>query len=250
MTISRRRFLRYCGLSAAAFELRAADVGQFQGAGTAASPRGAGQVALPPFPGVKKRIPFTLNDRSGSVTVSYGRNEDPVSAGFDSIPNLGIDIALSVGYPVIQAAIDAYDGSGYRTLCGWIQVITNTYYDSYDAGKVPAGTLASADLLPSMRDLESPFASFGNLPQLFDAPCRNLSGHAQLRWVADTFLTTVPMRSREEQICRLLGFRWGYTEYDTPEVRPASLLPLEVTGAEAWNDLLPFLKTKFPKWRF
>jgi hypothetical protein len=29
-----------------------------------------------------------------------------------------------------------------------------------------------------------------------------------------------------------------------------SLLPLEVTGVQAWNGLLPFLRKKLPKWRF
>jgi len=48
----------------------------------------------------------------------------------------------------------------------------------------------------------------------------------------------------------LLGFRWGYVEYDTPEQRPVSLLPLEVTGAQVWNALLSFLRKEFPKWRF
>jgi hypothetical protein len=129
-------------------------------------------------------------------------------------------------------------------------VVTGTYYDSYDTGQAPVETSVFADTAPSMKDLESPFISFGNLPQFFDAPCKNLYGHAQLRWVADTFLTTVPKRSRDEEICRVLGFRWGYVEYDTPEQRPVSLLPLEVTAAQASNGLLPFLKEKFPKWRF
>ncbi len=30
-------------------------------------------------------------------------------------------------------------------------------------------------------------------------------------------LTTVPARSRDEEISRVLGFHWGYVEYDTPK---------------------------------
>lgn len=212
--------------------------------------RMAAEVA-PTYPGAATRIPFSLNGRRGTVTVSYGRNEDPVQAGFDIIPGLGFDIALSRGYPAIQAVISDYQGSGYRTFCGWLQVVTATYYDSYDTRQAPADTSVSVDAAPSMQGLGSPFmVGFGNLPQFFDAPCKNLYQHAQVRWVADTFLTTVPMRSREEEIIRLLGFRWGYVEYDTPEQRPVSLLPLEVTEAQAWNALLLFLRKEFPKWRF
>ena len=250
MTVSRRSFLRYCALSPAAFGLSIAGLGPLRATAARAAATGAGKAAVPPFPGVRKRIPFSLNGRGGSMTVSYGRNEDPVSAGFDIIPGLGFDIGLSRGYPALQAVIDTYHGSGYRTFCGWLQVVTGAYYDSSDTGQAPVETSVFADTAPSMKDLESPFISFGNLPQFFDAPCKNLYGHAQLRWVADTFLTTVPKRSRDEEICRVLGFRWGYVEYDTPEQRPVSLLPLEVTAAQAWNGLLPFLKEKFPKWRF
>jgi putative transposase len=250
MAVSRRSFLRYCGASAAALGLSVARFDRGQESAVAATAAGGNKTALSPFPGVRKSIPFSLNDRRGSVTVSYGKNEDPILAGFDSIPGLTIDIALSRGYPVVHAVIDAYQGSGYRTFCGWLQIVTRTLYDSYDTGQTPVESSASADVAPSMDDLGSPFASFGNLPQFFDAPCRNLYGHAQLRWVADTFLTTVPKRSRDEEISRLLGFRWGYVEYDTPEQRPVSLLPLEVTEAQAWNALLPFLRKEFPKWRF
>ena len=249
-TYRRRSFLRYYGLSPAMFGLSVAGLGHLQETAAGDAAASAGKASLPPFPGVKKRIPFSLNGRSGSVTVSYGRNEDPVSAGFDIIPGLGLDIALCRGYPAVQAVIDTYHGSGYRTFCGWLQVVTDTFYNSYDTGQAPVETSVFADTAPSMKDLESPFISVGNLPQFFDAPCKNLYGHAQLRWVADTFMTTVPKRSKGEEISRLLGFRWGYVEYDTPEQRPVLLLPLEITDAQAWNGLLPFLGKEFPKWRF
>jgi hypothetical protein len=68
--------------------------------------------------------------------------------------------------------------------------------------------------------------------------------------MADSFLTTVPMRSRDEDIRRLAGFRWGYIEYEPSAGRPVSTLPLTVTDASAWNDLLPFLRKTFTRWRF
>ena len=193
-------------------------------------------------------IPFTLNGRDGSVAVYYGKNDDPVRAGFDALPRLNFDINLCRGYPVIHAKIKEYSGSGYRTLCGWMQIVMDEYFELYDekGGK----KFFSVDVAPSMRDLGIPFASVGFLPEFFDAPCRNIGDHAKLRWVADTFLTTVPMRSREEEISWITGFRWGYVEYDKPEQKPTSLLPLEVTSANTWNSHLSFLKKEYKKWRF
>jgi hypothetical protein len=60
----------------------------------------------------------------------------------------------------------------------------------------------------------------------------------------------VPVRSRDEEIQRLLGFRWGYNEYADPTRQPVSLHPLEVTGPEAWANVVPVLRKEFPNWRF
>jgi hypothetical protein len=202
-----------------------------------------------PYQEATKRIPFTLNGCRGSVSVFYGANDDAVASGFDLLAGLGFDARLCRGYPVMRAWVDAYSGSGYRTLCGWVQIITDTFYDSYDAGAPQTGQTVSIDVAPAMSELAMPFAAFGSLPQIFDAPCRNLQGHARLKWLADTFLTTLPGRSREEEIGRLVSFRWGYVEYDKPEQKPVSLLPLEITEADAWNRHLPLLRTMCPAWR-
>jgi len=182
--------------------------------------------------------------------VTYGVTEDPVTTGFDAISKLGFDPMLCRGYPTIRGVIEAYGGSGYRMLCGWIQVVTGKYYRPGSKDTEPAESETSVDRLPSMTDVDIPFAGFGNLPELFDAPCRNLNGYERLRWTADSFLTTVPMRSRNEDIQRLAGFRWGYVEYDPAAHQPVSPLPLTVTAADAWNDLLPYLRKTFTGWRF
>lgn len=140
-----------------------------------------------------------------------------------------------------------YDGAGYRGLCAWIQVVTG---ERFRAGSETADITMDVDKLPSLGGMSMPFAAFGYLPAWFDAPCRNLNGYERLRWRADTFLTTLPTRSKDESIQRLGGFRWGYVEYDPATHRPVSLLPLEVTGADAWNGLLPFLRKASPGWRF
>jgi hypothetical protein len=191
-------------------------------------------------------IPFTHNGRRGSVAVTYGVTDDPRVAGFDILPGMRFDVAQCRGYPSMRGVIDSYEGEGYRTICGWIQIVTGVRTAS---GK-PSDTLISVDTLPAMGDIPVPFASMGNLPQMFDAPCRNLNDYDELHWTADTFLTTVPIRSRDEDIHRLLGFRWGYTENADPARHPVAPLPLIVTGAEAWNALLPNLRKDYPSWRF
>ena len=192
-------------------------------------------------------IPFNLHGYNGRVSVYYGKNDDPVKAGFDSFEGLDFDLNLLCGFPAIHGKIK-YEGSGYRTYCGWIQIVTDDFYRSYDEKK--GEKFISVDVSPSMRDSNFPFVSFGHLPQFFDAPALNIGKYAKLRWVADTFLTTVPIRSKKEAISWLLGFRWGYIEYDKPEQKPTTLLPLEVTGPDVWNSHLPLLKKEFKTWRF
>lgn len=224
---------------------RAARAREAEGSGAASRIRGR-----PSSDAGTASIPFTLHGRTGRIAVKYGVTEDPVAAGFDIVPDLGFDTALCRGYPTIHAVIEQYRGSGYRTLCGWIQVVTGRRYHTLDDDAGPADLSTDVDRLPAMADLDLPFAGFGILPELFDAPCRNLGGHQRLHWTADSFLTTVPMRSRSEEIRRLAGFRWGYTEYAPSARRPVSPLPLAVTGPDAWNDLLPFLRHACGRWRF
>jgi hypothetical protein len=199
---------------------------------------------------MQQRIPFTLNDRSGRVTVTYGPGQDPVQAGFDALPGLNFDLRLCLGYPVLQAQIDDYAGSGYRTICGWIQIITRECYGREDAERTNLLRSRSIDLFPAMHGAGIPWSVYGNLPGLFDAPCLNLGDNAELTWIADTFLTTVPLRSREQEIDRLLGFRWGYREYGPTAGKPVELLPLQVTDGQAWNHHLDFLRQEFGAWTF
>ena len=196
-------------------------------------------------------IPFKLHKHDGRVVIYYGKNDDPVKVGFDIIPNLNFDINLCLGFPVMHARIDNYSGSGYRLLFGWIQIITDEFYRSSEKGKKEKfEKQKSVDMVPSMHKKGIPFISFGFLPELFDSPCHNIGNNTKLRWVADTFLTTVPMRSDEEKIFHLAGFRWGYIEYDDPKQNPPSILPLQAIGKDVWNSHLPLLRKQFKKWKF
>jgi hypothetical protein len=198
----------------------------------------------------QRLVPFTLQGRRGRVAVYYGPNDDAVKAGFDAVPGIDFPIDLCLGYPVMQAQIESYAGSGYRTLCGWIQIITREWYAKADTERTGLKRSCSIDLAPSMYGTGVPWTCFGSLPSLFDAPCLNLGDNAELTWIADTFLTTIPLRSRDEKIRWLLGFRWGYREYDACAEKPVELLPLEITDAQVWNRHLPFLCKEFDVWRF
>lgn len=194
-------------------------------------------------------IPFHLGEYGGQVAVYYGINDDPIKSGFDFLAEVNFDISACRGYPVIHARIESYEGTGFRTFLGWIQIITSLYSSSHVREKALAQTFIAVDTCPALGESDLPFYAFGSLLQIFDAPCHNLGEQAELRWTADTFLTTVPIRSKDEPITRLLGFRWGYIETDIPD-QSAVLLPLEVTGAQAWNQHLPLLMKEYPTWRF
>jgi hypothetical protein len=193
-------------------------------------------------------IPFTLRDRPGKVAVYYGANTDHMLAGFDFLTGINFDLRLCRGYPLVHARIEEYTGSGYRTVCAWMQVVTRVDAAAHDPAAARVRS-QSIDVAPAFQELDLPFTCFGNLPQFFDAPASNLNGSAELTWTADTFLTTTPLRSRNDPIERLAGFRWGYSETDTPGSLPV-LQPLEVTGTQVWNDLLPFLRGRFTGWSF
>jgi hypothetical protein len=156
-------------------------------------------------------IPFKHYKHDGKVVIYYGKNEDPVEAGFDIIPNLNFDINLCRGFPVMHARIE-YSGLGYRQLFGWIQIITDEYYQSGEKGKVKKSVVVDV--------------------------------------VADTFLTTVPGRSIEEKISCIKGFRWGCIEYANPKQNPPSILPLQAISKDVWNSHLQLLKKQFKKWKF
>ena len=135
-------------------------------------------------------------------------------------------------------------------ICGWIQIVTREELTSPDQDWTDARCSYSVDIAPAMYETGVPFAVFGALPSFFDAPCRTLGNSCALKWTADTFLTTTPFRSQDEEITWLLGFRWGYYEYAPSLDKGDTILPLEVTTAEVWNQRLPVLRQHFPTWKY
>lgn len=206
--------------------------------------------SISPFAEPIARIPIILNGRTGKVEIFYGCSNDPLEAGFDILPDLIFDINLSKGYPVLYARIAEYSGSGYRTYCGWIQVVTNEYLTQTDTGNFVSSRIKEVDISPAMRQARMPFCCVGNLPQFYDAPCCNLGNHHHQKWIANTFLTTVPSRSLAQPISSILSFRWGYAEDIELDKTKVSILPFEIMDSTTWNETVLLLRTKYKAWNF
>jgi len=73
----------------------------------------------------------------------------------------------------MYAPIDAYEGFGCRTFCGWLQIVSTVRYKSNGS---ESDTDASLDTVPSMEGSAFPFFSVGNWPQIFDTPCHKPRG--------------------------------------------------------------------------
>jgi len=187
------------------------------------------------------RIPFTHHGKAGQIEVHYKSNNDPVKTGFDILKNLNFELHESLGYPTMHAKIIDYQGTGYRTSFAWIQVVT-TYCQSSEPIE---NKYIDVDVAPDLYNLGIPFYSFGNLPEIFDAPCHNIGSNLRLKWVADTFLTTMPDRSNNETISYLAGFKWGYVEHRSTDNLPVVILPLEITDGASWNHCLELLRDQF-----
>ncbi|MGH2588771.1 MAG: hypothetical protein ACRDJE_27935 [Dehalococcoidia bacterium] len=165
----------------------------------------------------------------------YHVNADPAYWGFGLL-SLPFDISLTEGFPVFQAVID-YSGAGYHAGMGWVQIVTVTG---------PGGRVrSSVDVAPIFRDIDYPFAEFGHLPTLFDAPGPN-PPRSDETWVAESFLTVVPDVARSRRVRAVLGFRWGY---DLKEMCAAPR-PVELTSEADWQRCRAVLQDRYPNWEF
>ena len=184
-------------------------------------------------------IPFRHLDRDGIVRVDYLQNPDPITSGFDAMRDackqLNFDVDLCTLYPTVNAAVERYDGTGYRKLMGWIQFIVRC-----DILNGVTNKSTSID-----GGLGNPFFAMGYPPELYDAPMYNLGNSDKLIWIAEAFLTTVPTRMNDHTIQFLAGFQWGYEEFDIDGVRNVNILPVNQIDGYSWNNHIPLLNEKF-----
>lgn len=194
-------------------------------------------------------IPFVHYNRQGVVEVRYGPNTSVEGSGFDLLQGRGFDVNMCLGYPTIQAGVADYAGTGYRTVMAWIQVIHDRYYaDLQD--RTPSLEVSEVDTSPVMHDCGAPFFAHGYPATLYDAPCNNLGDYARLEWIAHTFMVSFPSPMNDNTISFLLGFQWGYEEWEEGGQRRVSLRPLELLDKSAWDAQLGLLRDSFPRWRY
>lgn len=198
---------------------------------------------------VKVQMPFVLNNRKGLVEVCYKENNSANESGFDLLKGLGFDVDMCIGYPTMHGYIKEYAGTGYSNSSAWIQIITDIYYSSLE-DEVPSEILSEVDISDNMRKLGVPFFAFGYPSEIYDAPCNNLGNFARLKWIADTFLVTQPSRINNNMISYVIGFRWGYEEWEAEEKHNVKILPLEIIDCSVWDEHLIKIRTEFPDWKF
>ena len=190
---------------------------------------------------------FSLRGRSGTVTASYGPNDDPGRWGYDLL-GLPWPTQLARGLPVLEARVRV-ELQGYAAVMGWIQVVRIRVSETSTplvtgVEKAPPGEHRWVDGPPHLQGLGVPFLSFGVCPSLFDAPA---STESDVEFVAESFLTVSPdgLISKMSEPC--FGFRWGYS---TEKGQPPKLLPLDVLAERDWASALPVLTETFPDWTF
>ena len=109
-------------------------------------------------------IPFLLRGASGTVSVEYGVNEDPVRWGWAVLGLEWFSPELVRGFPIVQATVD-HPAEGYAAAMGWLQVVR---YDVRDPGEEEQVTVF--DVPPQLAETDTPYAAFGVRPTFFDAP--------------------------------------------------------------------------------
>jgi hypothetical protein len=172
------------------------------------------------------RLPFTLDDRTGSIDVTVDATTDP--HGLGAPPD-------ALGLAHCQATI-SYPGNGYAGLLGWIQLVRST--DNHSLGQQ-----FEMDPLSVLGEVEHPFCFFGIKPTLFDAPSRPTRD--DLDWLARTFLCHIADYGTAE-VQALAGFSWGFTIAGgvAAVIGPTTLEAID------WNQHLDLLHAEHPAWQF
>lgn len=173
------------------------------------------------------RLNFAYGGRAGVVDVHIGRNNDPSRLGCG--PG-------SLGLPVCTATVTS-DAAGYRAMCGWVQLVRSSDNRS-------AGAAFEMDPFAPFAEVDSPYAFYGHLPTLFDAPSR--SRRQDMDWLAHAFLATTPLQAPIRQVVPLCGFSWGFS------IRGGEIAlrsPAQLSLAD-WHAHEPLLRDRYPNWDF
>src|SRR3954468_19470723 len=114
-------------------------------------------------------LSFTMDGAPGRVDVVVEVNNDPEALGCRPAAR---------GFPYCSATV-SHPARGYAAALGWIQLVRSTDGRS-------AGASFEMDPFEPLGPVSHPFAFFGFLPELFDAPSRDPI--ADIDWLAHAFL--------------------------------------------------------------
>jgi hypothetical protein len=190
-------------------------------------------------------IPFELLGIKNVIEVIYKTNESVVESGFDTLADLPFDPNLCIGYPTVHAYIKNMTNTGYRRLCGWIQLVEREYFSSELLEK-PDENNISID----SSDKNCIYFAYGYPAELYDAPCNNLNGNIKGKWTAYSYLIDYPSRMNGKKITFLAGFRWGYEESMENNKIIVKMQDIEKLNYENWAEHVLFLKEQFPKYEY
>jgi hypothetical protein len=172
-------------------------------------------------------LPFNMDGAPGRVAVAVDVNDDPESLGCTPAAR---------GFPYCNATV-RHPARGYAAALGWIQLVRSTDGTS-------GGDEFELDPYEPLGRVPHPFAFFGFLPTLFDAPSREPV--IDMDWLAHAFLCRLTEAGADRQIASLAGFAWGFS---------ARAGNIEVTGPEtlpreAWDSHRRLLVSDYPGWSF
>ena len=178
------------------------------------------------------RVGFSLRGLDGAIDVSVTSNTDPASLGYALL--FGGGAAESArGFPVCRASV-SYPADGYAAMFGWTQMVRST----------DAGGDFEMDPIAIYRDVGTPWAWYGLLPELFDAPSRE--ARHDMDWEAHSFLCVSPDAVITPRVQAIAGFSWGFTIAGS-QFTFAVPAPL---GPAAWDSHLDLLRSSYPAWSF
>ena len=177
---------------------------------------------------------FEFRNRQGVVAVQCGPVVSPTSIGLTEDAD---------GFPVCFAKV-RYPAEGYNAFFGWVQLVKST--DNLSQGKE-----FEIDPFYILEDSPSPYAFYGALPMLFDAPSR--STRVEMQWTAHSFLAVTPFDQdlfahlHNRRVVPIVGFSWGF-EIDSD--RRILIRSAEPLARSEWSSHLPLLRRLYSTWRF
>jgi hypothetical protein len=168
---------------------------------------------------------FRFAGARGQVDVVVAVNTNPQTLGCRP---------ASKGFPYCSASV-SHPVRGYAAAMGWIQLVRSTDGAS-------GGVSFEMDPFEPLGPVSHPFAFFGFLPTLFDAPSRDTI--SDMDWTAHSFLCR--LAQHRYQTSAILGFSWGFTILEG-RITPRGP---EALGPQDWDAHRSTLARESPGWSF